>query len=286
MATKNEKAKESGALFFVNLLGKFVGIMQRLLSVSLFNFLKKWILLIGQWGFYAASGISLLAGIIGAIRGGGIRVLFTALGFSIGFFVVQYVGNKFLFAGDVLIDKNPSRMSSSAFLDSFALLSIIGGVGILLYNIYLAIKIPSFSPLLMGLVFFLLLWFFAFVLMNPKEITVSIVKDTTAGQEAIGIITLFIKSIMKLVPIIFGIGVIYGSISMLIHMFGLFKANPQVAWFKISSFNISSDMSILIITGLLPLLAYLGFVIAFLFIDITRAILSIPEKLEQLIKKS
>ncbi len=280
MVTKKEQKTGFGPLFIADLLGKFVDIMRKVLSAKLFNFLKKWILLVGQWAFYAASGISLLAGIIGSIRGGGAGIFFTALAFSIGCFVVQYVGNKFLYAGDILIEKNPTSMSSSAFLDSFALLAIIAGAGSLLYNVYLAIKIPSFSPLLFGIVGFILLWFLAFVLMNPDEISVKVVKDTTAGQEAIGIITLFIKSIMKIVPIIFGVGIIYGTVSMLIHMFGLFKANPGMAWF-----SISADMTSVIVAALLPLFAYLGFILAFLLIDVLRAILSVPEKLERLIKK-
>ncbi len=278
MTTKNEQKQGFGPLFFSDLLEKFVGIMGKLLSAKLFNFLKKWILLVGQWAFYGASGIALLSGIIGAIRLKSANVFFTSLAFAIGFFVVQYVGNKFLYAGDVLIEKNPTRMSSAAFLDSFALLAIISGAGILLYGIYFAIKIPSFEPLLFGIVGFVLLWFLAFVLINPDEISVKVVKDTTAGQEAIGIITLFIKSIMKIVPIIFGVGIIYGAVSMLIHMFGLFKTIPNF-------FNIFIDMKNVVFAGLLPLVAYLGFILAFLFIDITRAILSIPEKLDKIAKK-
>ncbi len=280
MSAKKEKKEGFGPLFLANLLEKFVVWMGKVLSVKLFGFLKKWILLIAQWGFYAASGISLLIGIIGAIRGGGANVFFTALAFSIGCFVVQFVGNKFLNAGDVLIEKNPTRISSPAFLDSFALLAVIAGFASLLFHLYLAIKLPSFEPLLFGIVSFVLLWFLAFVLINPKEITVSVVKDTTAGQEAIGIITLFIKSVMKIVPIIFGVGIIYATVSMLINMFGLFKSNPGIAWI-----GISADMVTFIYAALLPLLAYLGFILAFLFIDVTRAVLSIPQKLDSLIKK-
>jgi len=125
MTKKNEQKQGFGPLFFSDLLEKFVGIMGKLLSAKLFNFLKKWILLVGQWAFYGASGIALLSGIIGAIRLKSANVFFTSLAFAIGFFVVQYVGNKFLNAGDVLIEKNPTRMSSAAFLDSFAFASII-----------------------------------------------------------------------------------------------------------------------------------------------------------------
>ena len=86
---------------------------------------------------------------------------------------------------------------------------------------------------------------------------------------------------MKLVPIIFGVGIIYGSASMLIHMFGLFnKANSYFAWI-----NVTGDMNIIILAGLLPLIAYIGFILSFLVIDIIRSILSIPEKIERLIKK-
>jgi len=280
MTKKKEQKQEFGPLFLSDLLENFIGLMRKILSVNLFNFLKKWILLIGQWSFYFASGTALLLGIIGAIRIKSSNVFFTALAFSIGFFVVQYIGNKFLNAGDILIEENPTAMSSAAFLDSFSLLAIIGGAGILLFHLYFAIKYLSFSRFLFGIVGFVILWFMAFILMNPKEISVNIIKKTTAGQEAIGIITLFIKAIMKIIPIAFGVGLIYGTVSMFIHMFGLFKADSIFAWLKILA-----DMNHVCFAGLLPLFAYLVFLISFLFIDIIRAVLSVPEKLEKLIKK-
>ena len=58
--------------------------------------------------------------------------------------------------------------------------------------------------------------FLAMVTFHPDSISMAIVKETTAGQEALGIITYALKALMRLVPIVFGVGVLIFTIFILI----------------------------------------------------------------------
>ena len=86
---------------------------------------------------------------------------------------------------------------------------------------------------------------------------------------------------MKLVPVIFGLGIIIGTILMFIHSFGLFKDGfgKSIAWMKVQS-----DMGTVAGAALFPLIGYIVFVFVFLSIDVIKSILSIPKKLDKLAK--
>ncbi len=282
MAVKKKNAKKENCNWVFNLIVKFIDSMRKVLSEKLFEFLKKWLLILGNCGFYFASGFALLIGIIGAIRMNSFNVFAISLGYAIGFFILQYVAVKFANAGDKLIQNNKTGLSSTAFLDSIALLFMIGGILVLLVNSYLSIKLGIFTPFLEGLAAFMILELFALLSLNPKSITIKIEPETSAGQEAIGIVTFFLKSFMKLVPIIFGVGIIISTIILFIHSFGLFKdgVGISLAWIRISG-----DLPTIAYIAVLPLASYIVFVFVFLAIDVIRAILSIPSKLDKLAKK-
>lgn len=282
MVTKKKSSEKDACFWVFKLIEKFVDAMRKVLSLKLFEFLKKWLLTLGNCGFYVASALALLLGIIAAIRMESFGVFATAIGFAIGFFILQYVAIRFAKAGDKLIENNETNLSSSAFLDSVALLAMIGGVLVFLYNSYLAIKLGDVAPFISGLGVFIFFELIAILSLNPKSITVNVISETSAGQEAIGIMTFFMKTLMKLVPILFGLGVIIGTVMMFIHSFGLFKEGlgMSFAWIRVES-----DMNMVAGAALLPFLAYIAFVFVFLIIDIYRAILAIPQKLDKLGKK-
>jgi len=282
MAVKKKAANKESCNWVFNLIVKFIDSMRKVLSETLFEFLKKWLLILGNCGFYVASALALLIGIIGAIRMESFEAFIIGLAYAVGFFVLQYVAVRFASAGDKLIDNNKTALSSAAFLDSIGLLFMIGGAVALLFNSYLAIKLGAFSPFLNGLGAFVILELFALLALNPKSITIDVVADTSAGQEAIGIVTFFLKSLMKLVPIMFGVGIVVTTVLMFIHSFGLFKEGMGMsfAWMRVVG-----DFQTIASVALLPLIAFIFFVFLFLAIDVVRAILSIPGKLDNLSKK-
>jgi hypothetical protein len=132
----------------------------------------------------------------------------------------------------------------------------------------------------MGLGMFVFLEFLALLAFNPKEVTIKIVKSNSAGQEAIGIITFFIKAFMKLIPIFFGVLVVVWTIMLFIAFIGLFGSAPGNAWMRGNWYAVQILNAVL-----LPFIAYIIFVLLYLCIDVIKAILSVPEKLDKLAKK-
>jgi hypothetical protein len=111
------------------------------------------------------------------------------------------------------------------------------------------------------------------------NITVS--DEAGAGEEAIGILSFMLKISLRMVPVGFGVGAI-GGIGAATYFFLLLSKDEIFAL----TFPVVGEMSILEVTirvlglGLLPLLAYLAFVVLHLVIDLVRAVLSVPLRLE------
>ena len=281
MAVKKKSAGNGfDHLFMTKVVEKLVGFLRKVLSQKLLDFCIKWLFILGNWAIYLVAVLAILFGLIGAIRLGSDSFGFFlyALIFVIAILVAQYVAKRFAHAGETLIENNPSKLSSSAFLDSVGLLAILLGAGGFLYGVYMAIRQPAFIPLLWGVGAFISLGLVALIALNPRTITVDVVEETSAGQEAIGIITFFIKKFMRLVPIIFGIALIYLTVMFFIDALGLFSD----AKMGIAGKNMTKGYVNLVAAGLIPFFGYLIFVFAYLMIDIIRAILSIPGKLDKL----
>ena len=85
---------------------------------------------------------------------------------------------------------------------------------------------------------------------------------------------------MRLVPIIFGLGIIVLVVFYFINGLGLFSETKKV----MAQTLMYDRMMWITVAGLVPFLAYVWFVLVYLNIDIIRAILSIPGKLDKLRK--
>ena len=173
-------------------------------------------------------------------------------------------------------------MSSKAFLDCFGFLAVISGLIILIVGILQTIRGAGFNNLFMGIGFFVLFEFLALVAFHPETVTTNIIKETTAGQEAIGIIVFFLKGVMKLVPIVFGVGIAVGFVLLFIDFIGIFGNEFRVASSWLSGQNSARNI---LYVGLIPFLSYLFFVLSYLAVDVIRSILATPIKIEELKKK-
>ncbi len=276
-----KEIKKKPFIFLQGSIEAFVEFLKNKLTEKLFIILRDWIVIIGDYTLYVASLLAFLIGVVAGIRMGSFNVFIYSLGFSIGFIVIQYISNKFYSVNENLINNNTTQLTSDALTDSIGLISLIIGVLILFMNTYIAIKIPKFEPFAQGLGVFFVFVFISLISFNPKMVKIDIIKTTSAGEEAIGILGYIVKTIVKLTPLFYGVGIIIFTIILLIHVFGFFgdKFKMLAAWT-----GTFSNMSLIAVVGLLPFFAYIGFVFYFLTIDIIKAILSIPEKLDKLSK--
>ena len=275
--------KKSGSTFHffaVNLLEKLVEVFRGILTSNFLEFCIKWITRIGHIGIIVAAALGFLFALIFAIRSNSFIAFLYGIIFVLLLFVLQYTAKKFLNAGETLIENNPTQLASQAFLDCFAFLALIGGVVALIIYIIRAIRVESIEVFFMGLGLFVFLEFLALVAFNPKEANIKIVKTNYAGQEALGIITFFIKAFMRLIPIFFGVLMVVWTIILFIAFIRLFGNNLDYAWYR----GYQAAVQILS-AALLPFIAYILFVLFYLCVDVIKAILSIPEKLDKLAEK-
>jgi hypothetical protein len=265
----------------VKLLEKLVNFFKGLMTAKVLDFSIKWGRKIGHFGLIAAAGLGFLFAFIYAIRINKFDAFLIAIIWLILVFVVQYTAHKFSGAGETLIKNNPSSLSSKAFLDCFGFLALIGGVVVFIVHTIWAIQGIGIETFFVGLGVFVFLEFAAMVAFNHETVAVSIVDETSAGQEAIGIVTFFLKGLLKLVPIFFGVGIVILTVLLFIDFIGVFGND-----FKVASSWISGQMTgrSILLVGLLPLISYILFVIFYLSVDLIRAILAIPKKLDNLKK--
>lgn len=275
--TKTETKKEfTFHLFAVKLLEKLVEFFKGILTADLLGFCIKWLERIGHLAIIVAAGLGFLFALIFTIRINKFDTFLYAILWVLVIFVAQYTAYKFLPKGDTLIKNNPTQMSSKAFLDCLGFLSLIGGVALLIMGIVNAIRMESIEPFLIGLGMCIFLEFVALISFNPKEVEINMVEDNTAGQEALGIVTFFIKAFMRLVPIFFGVGVILGTVMMFISFLGVFGDGFGGAFME-GMENASQILS----ATLLPFFSYLIFVLFYLVVDLIKAILAIPGRLKK-----
>jgi len=277
---KSAKADFKFHLFAVNLLEKLVEVFRGIMTSKLLEFCTKWLARIGHIAIIVAAALGFLLALIYAIKTNDFQGFLLGIAWVLLIFVVQYTANRFLNAGEALIKNNPTQLSSQAFLDCLGFLALVGGVVILIMHIVNAIRIGSFEIFLMGLGAFALLEFLALVAFNANEVTIKIVKGNTAGQEAIGIITFFIKAIMRLVPIFFGILLVIFTIMMFISGLKIFGSGANFAWLRCRNHAQS-----ILNAALIPFISYILFALFYLVIDVIKAILSVPDKLDKLDKK-
>jgi hypothetical protein len=277
---KATKGEFTFHFFAVNLLEKLVEVFRGILTPNFLEFCIRWISRIGHLAIIVAAALGFLCALIFAVRSDSFIGFLYGIIWVLLIFVVQYTAKKFLNAGETLIENNPTQLASQAFLDCFAFLALIGGAVALILHIIRAINYKSFEEFLMGLGMFVFLEFLALLAFYPKEVNIKIVKTNSAGQEALGIITFFIKAFMRLIPIFFGVLIVVWTIMLFIAFIGLMGSSPGNAWSR-AIWYATQILSV----ALLPFIAYILFALVYLCIDVIKAILSVPEKLDKLGKK-
>ncbi len=273
--------KEKKSILLQGFVETFLNSIKKTLSKDIFEFLKKWSITTGDYGLYVGAVVVVIIGVIASIRLETIKVFLYSIGFGISFIIIQYIAVRFNEINEKLILKNETYMLSSGFTDAMGIFSIIAGVGYFFVYFYIAIKLPEFTPFLEGVAIFVVFILISMVSFNPSLVSIKSVKSNSAGEEAIGIISFFIKLSLKLVPFIYGIGVLLYILLLLIHSKDIFGSSFRMA---IAWENIHNDMVFLFVLGISPFIAYVSFVFNFLIVDIVKAILLIPQKLDKLTK--
>jgi len=226
----------------------------------------------GHTGLVVAQVLTLLFGLTAAVKLSSWVYVLYGLGLVLFLAVLQYTVDKFIDAGASLIRTSPSRLASAAFLDCLALLAEIAGIMIFIRCLMQA----QWSLFWIGLSVWALCDAIAYIALHPSMANISIARDVTAGEEAIGMMSFCVKSVVKIVPIVFGVGTIIGAIGLLFGIFSLMKNGDLVAG--------HAALKLIVLCVSLPFASYVFFAFYHLTVDILQAILNLPRKLDDLHK--
>lgn len=231
---------------------------------------------LGNWAVLVASVLALFLGLILAIKMEGLQPLFTAIGFVLVLSVLHYSAVKFLDSGKQLINASPTQVSTDAFPRSVALISLVGAIVLLLGSIVSAIRMESLNGFLQAVPGFFVLLFLVWLAINPSLTGTKIAETGSVGDEAIAIVSFFMKAFLRMVPILFGVLTIWGGVVLLVAIVQSFGSG--FAAMKGMRTGLFGGMVLLWGTGL-PFVAFLGFVVYYLLIDVIRSVLRIPGNL-------
>lgn len=266
------KSVHNDPMITVRLLDRFLEWARSTFPAGMFESVAGWFTRYGHTGLLLSAGVTLVFWLFAWTRTdlGFWASVLRGVGYSVLILVLQYTASKFLNAGETLVKSSPSRLGSAAFLDCLALLSEIAGIIVF----FVCLVRWEWASFFFGLCALTLGDSIAFIALHPSIANITISEDTGAGEEAIGILSFLIKALVRIVPIIFGVGSFVGLLALV------------AATLTLLSFDAGKKaLEMVILCACLPFASYVMFAFYHLTIDILRAILVLPRKLDQAIKK-
>jgi hypothetical protein len=233
---------------------------------------------VGHYGLYAAMLVLLVLASLLAVKLNALDPVLLGLGGVVLLYVLQYTASRFCRALVRLNQGSPAQITSTAFLDCVALLGLALGVTILIWAAVQAIRLNDFLMILSGLAGFILCEYAAFVSLNPDLLKISVAPEIRAGEEAIGVLSFLLKLGLLMAPVAFGVGVATGTIRLLHCFYLVFRDDGPPVALIVAGLSVNS----IVFYAALPLLAYCAFLLYYLLVDVIRATLSLPGKLDKL----
>ena len=113
--------------------------------------------------------------------------------------------------------------------------------------------------------------------------------DGTAGEEAIGLLSFFVKTSLKLAPLFFALLAVAGSLAIVAGFFEGGQSFASVVGSVLETVPLPlavpygfAGSAVVLLACLIPIGAYALFLLQYLAIDVLHAILSVPGKLDAL----
>jgi hypothetical protein len=268
--------KRCRALVVTGILERLLGIARSWFDEKILRWTVEWSKTIGHYALLAAAVVGIVVGLVGAIKMDSFYFFLGGVGWVLLLLVLQYIAYRFVGAGNALIDTSPSKLRTTAFLDCVALVGIIGGVILLVGGLISGIRAGDLRPVAVGIGSFVLVEYLACFALNPRILNVTVDERIGAGEDAIGILTFFMKGFLRILPIFYavfvGLGTL-GGVAALIKMIGSPGEGMALGF---------GSANLVIAGGVLPFTGYVTFVLYYLTIDVLRSILVLPAKLDAL----
>ncbi|HUG12249.1 MAG TPA: hypothetical protein VMM36_14625 [Opitutaceae bacterium] len=270
-----------------DIVAKLLGLISTILSPGMLENSLSFSKRIGHYTVLAGAAFTVIYGLIMAVKLEAFQLLITALLFVGVIAVAQFAAVRFLDAAGKIIANTPSRVSSPAFFECTGLIVIILAIGMLFSGFTAAIYMRSFPALVPFLVGALFMLAYATVMLHPRIVNVN-VGEGSAGEEAIGILTTLMKTNLILAPLVFFLLSVLGALIVLAGFFGDRFAASFAMFLQYMPLPTDGlpfgfvGATLIIAACLVPILVYFVFLLQYLFLDVIRAILAVPGKLDAL----
>ena len=230
----------------------------------------------GLKGLYVAMAILIAFTLTVALKTGRFSEFLGGAGEVLLLAVLQYAAGRLLPALDRLIRTTPNSISSAAFPDSFALASLALGVALLTEAAFEAVQTGLYAKVLTGLVIFFVCEYLAVASLNPKMLGASLDPSIPPRKEAVGLLSFLMKALARAVPVAFGAGIVSCVVELLYANCVLFSTDGPVRAPDLARHTTAR----LVCFAAIPVLAYVAFLVYHLLLDLIRAILVLPARLE------
>lgn len=228
----------------------------------------------GHTALLVAQVLTIVFGFVAAVRLHNWVLFAYGIGGALALLILQFTAGKFLNAGDALIKSSPSRLSCGAFPDCLALLAEVGGLLFLLSTLMNARLSGQWSLVWVGIGGLALFDAVAFIALHPSLTNTSMAENVGAGEEAIGLLSFLVKIVVRIVPIAFGVGTAIGTVGLLFGTISVARTGLIAAG--------KASWGLVAFCACLPFASYVFFAFYHLALDILRAILELPRKLDRL----
>lgn len=274
------------------LLGDSVGRVLRIVSNVLNPALVQGALAlakrVGHYAVLVGGALTLAYAIYAGIRDNSFGVFAVGLGLVAALAVAQYAAMRFLDAADTLIANTPGHVSSTAFLECAGLLVLLFAGSTLLGGIAASIRLGDITLLLPALLVTVVCTALGAIALHPALANTH-PSTGSAGEEAVGLLSFAAKAGLKIVPLYFGLLAITGTLAVLLSFFSRDGSVAGAAGAMLDSLPVRLPVpggqigtAAIITACLIPIFAYAGFLLYHLAIDLVRAVLSLPGKLDAL----
>ena len=232
----------------------------------------------GHLAYIAAALVVVVAFMVLGVRSDSFHTFFSGLLIlAPAAVILHYLAVLFLDAGTSLLRKSPSELSSPAVLTFAALAFLAGSLFCLIMGIYGLITGDTFVVFGTWLGGFAVLLYTCAVALNPASVNVTAGVDHSAGEEALGIGLFLVKLPVRLVPFFFGVGSVVGVCAA---VYLLYQVFAEVPLFVAEMAHQTAHYVLGV--ALVPFLVYVGFALSYLLVDLLRALLRTPSRIDAL----
>jgi hypothetical protein len=239
---------------------------------------------IGVLALYISAAITLIGGILLAIRGNSFGAFVAGIGVTIGVLVGQYIAYRLLGACRTAITANRSILSSLAIPDSVFLLITVSTIAGTLALLWAAIQTGQLVFFVGAVAVLAIGTFAAITALTPTGLSLEVEPDCRAAQEAVGVLTFAFKLVLRCTPLFFTVGIAFATYRLIEAVVFVMRSEGREALFVQQA--VATTLGMLFTVIAIPLYAYLLTLAYYLTLDVISAIVSLPGKLDVIAERS